>query len=45
MNFKTIGLLLEETALFDLVKLWHSATVIKIPFRFSNLTYLLLASS
>ena len=37
MNFKTIGLLLEETALFYIVKLWHSATVIKLLFRFSNL--------
>ena len=37
INFKTIGLLLVETALFYIVKLWHSATVIKLLFRFSNL--------
>ena len=34
---KIIGLLLEETALFYIVKQWHSATVIKLLFRFSNL--------
>ena len=37
INFKTIGLLLVETTLLCIVKLWHSATVIKLLFRFSNL--------
>ena len=37
INFKTIGLIFVETALFYIVKLWHSATVIKLLFRFSNL--------
>ena len=36
INFETIGLKLVETALFYIVKLWHSATVIKLLFRFSN---------
>ena len=36
INFKTIGLLLVETTLLCIEKLWHPATVIKLLFRFSK---------